>query len=289
MDRKAYAKINLSLDVVGLRKDGYHELDMLMVPLTDLYDVVSISESIQDSFSVNIPIPWDERNLVFKALELFRTTYNIDKYYEITLEKHIPEQAGLGGGSSDAAVTLQLLYELNGITVSHQEKIDLGKKLGADVPFFLFNRPARVQGIGEKLRYVDFPGGYKTMLIKPEGGISTQEAFRLLDSMSYEHVSIDGIEEAFRKGEIPGLCNSLEYSAVSLLPQIGELKQQCIDAGYTNTLMSGSGSTVFVLVPEETDLTEFSDRMKSEGHKVYESRIMWRAMPQLKTERLLLR
>ena len=95
MDRKAYAKINLSLDVVGLRKDGYHELDMLMVPLTDLYDVVSISESIQDSFSVNIPIPWDERNLVFKALELFRTTYNIDKYYEITLEKHIPEQAAV--------------------------------------------------------------------------------------------------------------------------------------------------------------------------------------------------
>ena len=289
MIKKAPGKINLSLNVVGLREDGYHELDMLMVPLTDLYDVLEIEPADEDSFSCNLEMNWDKGNLIYKAVELFRKTYGVEGKLHVSLEKHIPEQAGLGGGSSDAASTLQMLYEIYGIIAGREEKIALAKQLGADVPFFMFNRPSRVQGIGEKLRFIDMPEIGRVILIKPEGGISTQGAFRLLDSLDYDRGDMDVIEAAFKKGTIPELCNSLEYSAVEMLPVIEDIKEKCREAGYRNCLMSGSGSTVFVLIPAEDDASELKKAMAEAGHKVFESAIQWRSMPELETERLILR
>ncbi len=286
---KAYAKINLSLNVVGLREDGYHELDMLMVPLADLYDVLEINKADDDSLDSNVSLPWDQRNLVFKAVELFRKTYGITDHFHVRLEKNIPEQAGLGGGSSDAAAALRILYRMYGVAADRREKTELAKKLGADVPFFMFARPARVQGIGEKLRFIDMPEKYKAVLIKPHAGISTQEAFRLLDSLDYQRADMDAIEASFKAGIIPQLANSLEYSAVKLLPAIDVIRQQCQKAGFEHVLMSGSGSTVFFLVPSDCDVSGFMKEMEQQGHWVKETGNFWRSMPALETERLRLR
>lgn len=289
MKIKALAKINLSLDVVGRRDDGYHEMNMLMVPLLDLYDEIDIDFAEEDLFTCNAALSWDESNLVYKAVSLFRQHYNVFQCFRIHLKKHIPPQAGLGGGSSDAAAILQALYEMCGVRADRREKIAMGKSLGADVPFCLFSRCAHVTGIGEVIDFIDLPDKYKAVLIKPEIGVPTGEAFRLLDSMEYHHPDIEGIIDSFINEKTPALGNSLEDSAMQLAPVIGTIKQQCRDMGFELVLMSGSGSTVYVLVDKDRDVSELKQKMTEAGHQVFESSLGWRTLPELETARLRLR
>lgn len=258
MIRNAYGKVNLSLDVVGLREDGYHQLDMLMAPI-DLYDTLEINISDIDAFSCNIRMPWDDRNLVYRAIRLFEDKYDLHCRYEVKLEKGIPSQAGLGGGSSDAACCLNMLYELHGIEESDEEKIALAKKLGADVPFFLYTRASRVKGIGEQLEFVQLPEDLEVLLVKPDKGISTREAFELLDTMEYSHPNIDEIAGDV---EHSGLENSLEKSAFVLLPEIRTVKDICLKHGFRQVVMSGSGSTVLVLLKKDEDTSKLEAELR---------------------------
>ncbi len=267
MIEKAYSKINISLDIVGKNKDGYHELDMIMVPL-DFYDVLTIEVAEKMSFECNAELAWDKHNIVYQAVNLLKKNFNLSENFKIKLEKNIPMQAGLGGGSSDAAATLRAIDELCDLFMPDEMMNYLAKQLGADVPFCLWNKPSRVKGIGDELEFFSLEKGYDVLLIKPSEGVSTQEAYKLIDSMDYDHPDIDGILNGFVKHEELKLANVLENSAFELCPVIKDIKEECIRSGYPNTLMSGSGSCLFVLTEIGTDTSLLEEKMAQKGNFV---------------------
>lgn len=260
MKEFANAKINLGLNVVGEREDGYHLLDMIMVPLT-LGDEIDIELSDQDCFSSNTSLGWDKGNLMYRAVELLRQKYGVKEHFHITLDKRIPMQAGLAGGSADCRAVLRAVNQLCQLDLSLQELMDLGVTLGADVPFCLFNKPARVKGIGEDVRGISIKKKYHVLLIKPEEGVSTAEVFRAYKpTVSYD---MDALENRLCHGEKLPLGNALEQPAMEILPQIRTIKQQCLDLGYDDVLMSGSGSCVFVLSTRKRELNKIYSYMKN--------------------------
>ena len=170
---EANAKINIYLKVLGKNANGYHDLDSLMVPI-DLCDILCIEESKKDEI-VGMDIPM-ESNLIYKALDLVRKTYNIKKKVRVTIEKNIPSFAGLGGGSSDAAVTIKALNQLWNLELNEEEMCKLAEKIGSDVPFFIYNKPAMISGRGENVDLVDIPE-IKGILIFSDNKFSTKEVF----------------------------------------------------------------------------------------------------------------
>ena len=249
MIEKAYGKVNISLDIVGIREDGYHLLDMIMVPV-NIYDTLEMVKAEETTFTSNTDLPYDSGNLIYKAVELMKKEFSISSNYRIKLIKRIPQQAGMAGGSADAAAVLRLINRLEKLNLSNQQLADLGVRLGADVPFCVYQKPARVQGIGEKIRLLDLKQTYGIVIVKPFEGVSTREAFRLADSSECVHPDMDEVERRFLNHDDPQsvMGNSLEASAISLVEQISEVKQEMKKAGFASPLMTGSGSAVFALL-----------------------------------------
>jgi len=269
---KSYAKINVSLNVTGKREDGYHLLDMIMVPI-DLYDDVEISLNDRDEFICNIDLKYDEHNTVYKAVELMREKYHFNEHFKINIFKRIPTQAGLAGGSGNAAAVLRGINKLLGLQLSLEELTFIGVKIGADVPYCIYNKCARVSGIGEKLSFFELKKTYSCLIIKPNSGISTKEAYKILDIDKCEHPNIDECLNNFKKHLPMKLGNSLEYSAFILSKEIKEIKDECLRYGFDNVLMSGSGSTVFVLY-ENKDINNLKEYMQKQGFYVVETTII---------------
>lgn len=257
---KAYAKINWALNVTGIRKDGYHLLDML-VQRIDLCDEITISRSREMAFeSDDQDVAMDERNLVVKAVYALKNTLGLSQNARIRLKKHIPSQAGLGGGSADAAATLLGLNEFwkTGLTISHLAQI--GVKLGADVPLCLYPGLMRVRGIGEKIEEAACNKSLSLLIIQPEKGLSTAEIFRRYDiKKDHEQADIDGAVAAYSQHDYRRLfaaCrNQLQKTACEMLPEIAS----CVDALYQKEAdfaqMTGSGSCVFgIFLSEEKAL-----------------------------------
>ena len=260
MKEFANAKINLGLNVVGEREDGYHFLDMVMVPLT-FGDDIEIVLSEQDCFDSNTSLGWDNGNLMYRAVELMRKEFSLSQHFHITLNKRIPMQAGLAGGTADCRAVLRAVNQLCELNLPLEELMALGVRLGADVPFCLYNKPARVQGIGEQIRGIDIKGKYYVLLVKPEEGVSTVDVFKAYKpGISYD---IDTLEKRLCEGEKLSLGNALEEPAMTILPGIKTLKQQCLDMGYSDVLMSGSGSCVFVLSRKKKELNKIYSYMKN--------------------------
>lgn len=254
MKCKAYAKINLCLDVVGKREDGYHELDMIMMPL-DLHDEISIELAQEDSYSCNIEgLVMDETNTVVKSVELMRKTFGLQDHFHIHIEKNIPAEAGLAGGSADGAAVLRAIRELCHLNITIEELAQLGKQVGADVPFCVLSQCAIVKGIGEKLEPFDFSYPLQVVLIKPNKGVSTGKAFGMLDFTKCDHPDSQQVKEILCAHDFERLqdviANSLEYSAFQLVPEIKEIKDDLKRMGFMAVLMSGSGSTVFALTTD---------------------------------------
>lgn len=254
MKCKAYAKINLCLDVVGKREDGYHELDMIMMPL-ELHDVISIELAQEDSYSCNIEgLVMDETNTVVKSVELMRKTFGLQDHFHIHIEKNIPAEAGLAGGSADGAAVLRAIRELCHLNITIEELAQLGKQVGADVPFCVLSQCAIVKGIGEKLEPFDFSYPLQVVLIKPNKGVSTGKAFGMLDFTKCDHPDSQQVKEILCAHDFERLqdviANSLEYSAFQLVPEIKEIKDDLKRMGFMAVLMSGSGSTVFALTTD---------------------------------------
>lgn len=168
MKEFANAKVNLGLDVVGERADGYHLLDMIMVPLA-LGDDIDIEISDEDCFTSNTSLGWDKGNLMYRAVELMRQEYGIREHFKIDLHKRIPMQAGLAGGSADCAAVMRAVNVLCDLGLSEAELMKLGVRLGADVPYCIFNKPARVQGIGEVVSPIEIKKNYHILLVKQIG------------------------------------------------------------------------------------------------------------------------
>lgn len=250
MKLKAYAKINLFLDVIDKRGDGYHNLKMIMqtVDLWDEVDVEKINNGIElvcDNFS----LPTDKRNIAYKAAELFINTYNINSGIRIKIKKNIPIQAGLAGGSTDGAAVIKILNVIFNKNLSEEEMISLGKKIGADVPFCIVGGTARCEGIGEIIKPLKPLRDCILVLIKPDFGVSTKEVFNKIDNKNYVHPQIDKIIEAINEDNLnkigSNLSNVLEQVTIEQNPIIADIKEMIKLSGSLGTLMSGSGPTVY--------------------------------------------
>ena len=244
----ARAKINWSLNITGLRADGYHLLDMLMQTI-DLHDTLEIEPAVGLSLTVG-DTPAGEENLVLRAAMALNRHAGTRRGARMALIKRIPARAGLGGGSADCATALRALNGLWGLGLSEVELLEIGLSLGADVPFCLTGGLARVRGIGEDILPVPQAPSIPLVLVVPGGGLSTGAVFSLWDRGGYPEVRLDnaalaGAVTAGRLDEVDRLCaNALTAPAVSLMPEIGSLIERMRALGAGAAFMTGSGSAV---------------------------------------------
>lgn len=267
MKIKANAKVNLTLDVVRKREDGYHELDMIMVPLS-LCDVLDVTFSDKDEIicgEANFPL--DETNTIYKAICLLRERFHLDEHFKVVVDKHIPMQAGLAGGSADGAATLKAIIQLCNLEIEESELLDIAKKIGADVPFCIINEASRVQGIGEKVTRFKIDCPFYLLLVKPEEGVSTGLAFSKIDFDHCVHPNVDKAQSALMNNDYETFCscigNTLEQSAFTITPVIKVIKDELLVAGMDTVLMSGSGSTVFAITKNKQLIDQIELEMKN--------------------------
>lgn len=261
VERKAYGKINLSLDVLRRREDGYHEVKMIMQAV-DIYDVLTFEEigdfsEKENMISLEIlnsPADADlgpiEKNLIYRATQLIMDEYRIKKSIKITLNKHIPVAAGMAGGSTDAAAVFHGLNEMFGLNMSIDEMCRLGVKLGADIPYCIMGGTALAEGIGQILTPITAPPEAVLVIAKPDINVSTKYVYENLHANSLkEHPDVDGMIASIEEGDLKKMGalfgNVLENVTVKAYPVIEELKTLMKSKGAVNSLMSGSGPTVF--------------------------------------------
>jgi 4-diphosphocytidyl-2-C-methyl-D-erythritol kinase len=249
---KAPAKINIGLNILSKRNDGYHNLSTLFYPIDDLYDTLTFRPSNRFEFICNeTTIPQDDSNIVVKAKQLLELTCGKSINVKITLEKRIPSQAGLGGGSSDAAATLISLNEMFKLNLKHDQLIHLALLLGSDVPFFIKAKPAIGTSRGEILECIDLEIKEPIVLINPKINISTKEAYQNIIpaevQFDYHDLIKDGKFDLITAKNI--LKNDFEQYVFKCYTEIGDLKQSLYDSGALFSGLSGSGSTVFGIFP----------------------------------------
>lgn len=278
MRDKAYAKINLCLDVVGKREDGYHELRMIMVPV-DFYDNLEIQFAEETELTLNRKyLPVNEKNTIIKAIRIMQEQYQLDTGFSCRLVKHIPTRAGLAGGSADAAAAIRIVDKMCGLHLSDEEKIRIAKQVGADVPFCLFNRPAFVEGIGEKISPFPCNVDPEILLVKPRMGVSTKDAFDIVDRHNDVHPDCLAMREAMIGGDYEGMVanlgNSLEAASLLLVEDIRQIKQDLQEKGFDGVLMSGSGSTVFGITRDRTLTERTMSEMREKGYFVRKTKIL---------------
>jgi 4-diphosphocytidyl-2-C-methyl-D-erythritol kinase len=245
---KAPAKINIGLNILSKRPDGYHNLSTLFYPIEDLFDTLTFRPAERFEFNCNdMSIPQDDNNIVVKAKQLLESTYGKPINVKITLEKRIPSQAGLGGGSSDAAVTLISLNEMFHLKLKHDQLISLAFQLGSDVPFFIKAKPAIGTSRGEILEYVDLEINEPIVVISPKINISTKEAFKnitLTETQFNFHDLIKDDKLNYNTSR-NSLKNDFESYVFEKYPEISIIKKSLYDNGALFASLSGSGSTVY--------------------------------------------
>ncbi len=256
MQEKAYAKINLCLDVVGKRADGYHDLNTVMQTV-DLYDTLSfqIRESNEKRIHITsdqIDLPADESNLVYKAADLFMQWTGLCLDISIHIDKNIPIAAGLGGGSSDAGCTLRVLNEFAGEPMDLPSLSARSKVIGADVPFAVYGGTALVSGIGEFVTPIYMKEDMWLVLVTPNISVSTKGVFkRFVPDHNPSQMKIDYVVKALELGDASllgqNLFNKLETVTVKDYPLIGAIKELLVHNGALGSVMSGSGPSVFGL------------------------------------------
>ena len=260
-------KINIGLRVVRKREDGYHDLETIFYPVYGLHDELEVNRVsgignrvsgvgfsfIQEGLAVDCPA---EDNLIIKCYQRMRAKYPQIGDVRIRFKKNIPFGAGLGGGSSDAAHMAIALNEIFALGLTREQLAEEVRPLGADCPFFIYNTPCYAEGIGDKLTPISLDlSGLRLMMIKPNCGVSTREAY----SGIIRHPEVEGqIKQALNEGlslEVMHslLINDFEKTVFPLHPEIAEIKQRLLDAGAVYAAMSGSGSTVFGLFQHDPE------------------------------------
>jgi len=254
----AQAKVNLSLDVLGKREDGYHEIQMVnhSISLHDTLTFESCSKGVTLTSNVK-GIPLDEKNLVMIALRKLQQRFDLKMGIKIHLEKRIPHEAGLAGGSSDAAATLKGLNTLWNLDLSIQELLRIGVTIGADVPYCILGGTALVEGIGEKITPLLAIKKSYVVVVKPNVNISTPWAFKSLDlQIIKKRPDIPGVIRCLAAEDYTGLGyamgNVFETVVLEKHPEINEIKKGLINQGAVASIMTGSGSTVIGYYLEET-------------------------------------
>lgn len=252
---RSYAKINVCLDITGLREDGYHLLDMVMLPL-ELHDSLLIEETPRavDNYITldDFTIGDSEYNTVSQAIDYLDKAHPLNTKFKIDLHKVIPMKAGLGGGSSNAAFVLKAINDYKKLNISEEELNKIAIKIGADVSFFIKNKPARCQGIGEIIEPIEIKNDYHVLLVKPELGCSTKEVYLKCDKKkNWPHGNVETVIKALKEGDddllASSIFNVLEEPAIEMVPEIQNIKDELKELGFKIVMMTGSGSAVFAL------------------------------------------
>ena len=270
MKLKAYGKINLGLDVVRRREDGYHEVKMIMQTV-NIYDRIFIKKN--DSGEIKIKtnlfyLPNNSDNIMYKAAKLLFDEFGITKGLDINLQKNIPVSAGMAGGSTDAAAVMFGINVMFRLGLSIEELMERAVKIGADVPYCLLRGTALSEGIGEKLTRLSPPPNCFIVIAKPGFGVSTKHVYQNLNLDGLErHPDIDGLMEAIKNKDLKKMSekmeNVLETVTAKEHPEIDRLKQLMLECGACVSLMSGSGPTVFGLFEKKEDANKAKEIIAS--------------------------
>jgi 4-diphosphocytidyl-2-C-methyl-D-erythritol kinase len=277
---KAPAKINLSLDVLHKRPDGYHEVKMVMttIDLADRVELVPLSSDTIQIVSHNRFVPDDHRNLAYQAAKLLKERFNIRNGVAISITKTIPVAAGLAGGSSDAAATLRGLNKLWNLGLTLDELAELGAEIGSDVSFCVYGGTAIATGRGEKIEHIPAPPPCWVILAKPTIGVSTAEVYRNLKLNSINHPDVDGMIKAIKNQDYERICslvgNVLEEVTLKMHPEVAHIKEQMKRFGADAVLMSGSGPTVFGLVQHDSRLHRIYNGLRGFCDQVFAVRLL---------------
>ena len=269
---KARAKINLGLDVVRKREDGYHEVRMIM-QMINLYDRIILRRSTEPGIRVttNLPyLPVNEDNLVYRAAKLLMEEFKVTEGAEIELQKYIPVAAGMAGGSSDAAAVMVGVNRIFHLGLTKKQLMERGVKIGADVPFCIMRGTALAEGIGEVLTPLPAMPHCSLVIAKPKIHVSTKFVYGNLKANELkEHPDIDGQVQALREGSLEQLVakmgNVLETVTVPAYPVIDEIKRTMLKNDAMGAMMSGSGPTVFGIFEREERAQEVCRLLKKEG------------------------
>lgn len=255
--KKAPAKINLGLDVLGVLPNGYHEVKMVMQTV-GIYDVLTFEKATEGIVITTDSgeLPTGEDNLIYKAAKLLFDKYNVAEGVRIHLEKHIPIAAGMAGGSTDAAAALKGVNELFELGCDEETLKEIGVKIGADVPYCVMGGTALAEGIGEKLTALTPAPACHLLVAKPDINVSTKYVYEHLDALeSYEHPDIDGMVAAIEAGDLAGVVermgNVLQDVTIPAHPIIETIKERMKELGAVESMMSGSGPTVFGIFTDE--------------------------------------
>ena len=273
----AYAKINLTLDILGMKADGYHELRSVMQTIC-LHDIITVRHSNLGIYVIcsDPRIPSDSRNLAYRSAEAFCAVTGIIPEFEIDIKKQIPNQAGLGGGSSDAAAVLVALNKLYNEPLAQCVLGNIGAGIGSDVPFFVRGGTAIISGRGECIEVLPEIPFYYLVIVKPKFGIPTAWAYRRLDEMRESETA--GISmglktrtmaDCIQAGDwdrLPSLiANDLEQPSIEKHPEIADIKQRMVDLGARGALMCGSGSAVFGIFRSNEEAIDASSQLAEYG------------------------
>ena len=269
---KARAKINLGLDVLGKREDGYHEVRMVMQTI-GIYDRLILTKIPEEEIRITSNLaflPVNENNLIYKAIKLLKDEYHFPGGVSVDLNKFIPVAAGMAGGSTDAASTMFGVNRLFGLNLSMGKMMELGVRLGADVPYCVMRGTALAEGIGEKLTRITPVPHMWILIAKPQINVSTRLVYEQLDMGGIQkHPDIDGIIRAIEAQDVVRIAQSmgnvLENVTVPLYPVIETIKQDMLSHGAINAMMSGSGPTVFGIFRDRRTAKEAFTKVKAQN------------------------
>ena len=272
IELRALAKINLGLDVLGRRENGYHDVRMVMQSIY-LYDEVKLSKKKEPGIELETNLrflPTGEDNIAYKAAKLLKDEFGIEEGVRIVLHKHIPVAAGLAGGSSNAAAVLFGMNRLFGLKLTQEELMKRGVLLGADVPYCIMRGTVLAEGIGEELHKLPPMPKCAVLIAKPPISVSTKMGYETLDSKEItEHPDIDGIIRGLEHADIrevaASMGNVLEDVTIEMHPVIDEIKREMMDAGALGAMMSGSGPTVFGLFENRAAAREAQRRIREKA------------------------
>lgn len=272
LNLRAYAKVNLGLDVVKKREDGYHEVSMIMQTVK-LFDRLHFEKQQEDTIELTTNLkflPVDENNLVYKVVRQLKEEFQIKEGIRIHLDKHIPVAAGMAGGSSDCAAALFGMNRMFGLNLSRKELMERGVKLGADVPYCIMRGTALSEGIGEILTPLPPMPDCYIVIAKPPISVSTKYVYEHLDLPNLEHhPNISAMVEALKNNDLKGITatmeNVLETVTIHEYPVIKDIKTMMLQAGAENALMSGSGPTVFGIFTDKELAVKANDTIYQSG------------------------
>lgn len=277
---KAPAKINLSLDVLHKRPDGYHEVEMIMttIDLADRIELALLDNDVIKIVSLNRFVPDDQRNLAYQAASILKGKFDVKKGVEIKIEKHIPVAAGLAGGSSDAAAVLRGLNKLWDLGLTLDELAVIGAEIGSDVSFCVYGGTALATGRGEIIKELPAPPVCWVILAKPFIGVSTADIYKRLDTETIQHPNTEKMIESISAKDYDLMCenvgNVLENVTLTLYPEVAQIKEQICKFGADAVLMSGSGPTVFGLIQHDSRMNRVYNGLRGFCDQVFAVRMI---------------